>query len=87
MICPECNHIHQGKLKCEFPIWTTLPKLALSGNLPCQCKIQGEIKWGFKFNLTSLWVGVHYSKRERRTCVNLIPCFTFWITRRGGTAP
>jgi hypothetical protein len=36
-------------------------------------------KIGFLFRLGSFWIGVHYSKNTRRTCINFLPCCTIWI--------
>lgn len=36
---------------------------------------------------TSLWIGAHYSARNRRWCINVLPCVTFWITLKGGITP
>ena len=35
----------------------------------------------------ALWIGAHWSRRNRRWCINVLPCITVWITLRGGTAP
>lgn len=42
---------------------------------------------GLLFRLPSLWIGVHYSSFDRRYCINLLPCVTFWITLPGGHVP
>jgi len=39
------------------------------------------LRWG------SFWVGWHYSRYNRRLCINLIPFITIWVTQRGGVAP
>ncbi|QEG09623.1 hypothetical protein CPT_Pagan_020 [Xanthomonas phage Pagan] len=44
-------------------------------------------KWGWLRNKHSTWIGVHYSPHNKRWCINLIPCFTFWITKPGGNTP
>lgn len=44
-------------------------------------------EWGFLFRWGSVWVGCHYLKFNRRYCINLIPCVTFWITKKGGKRP
>lgn len=41
-------------------------------------------KWGWLRNKHSTWIGVHYSPNNKRWCINLIPCFTLWITKPGG---
>lgn len=43
--------------------------------------------WGVLFNLGSLWVGAHYSKYNRRWCINPLPCCTLWIALPGGRVP
>lgn len=45
------------------------------------------MKVGFLFRLGSSWVGFHYSKFNRRLCINLIPCCTVWIIGEGGVEP
>lgn len=42
---------------------------------------------GYLFNKYSTWIGVRYSPHNKRWCINLIPCFTFWITKPGGNTP
>lgn len=42
---------------------------------------------GLLFRLGSFWVGIHYSYKEKRICVNVLPCITFWFTLKGGVAP
>ena len=44
-------------------------------------------KYGWLFNKHSTWIGVHYSPHNKRWCINLIPCCTFWITKPGGNTP
>lgn len=44
-------------------------------------------KWGWLVRKESFWFGVHYSPHNKRWCINLIPCVTFWITKPGGTTP
>lgn len=39
------------------------------------------------FNRHALWVGAHYSKYNRRLCINLLPGVTICITQAGGIAP
>jgi hypothetical protein len=39
------------------------------------------LRWG------SLWVGAHWSRANRRLCINLVPCVTLWITAPGGVTP
>ncbi|UJM85293.1 hypothetical protein [Rhodanobacter denitrificans] len=45
------------------------------------------MKKGLLFRPGSLWIGVHWSRHNRRFCINLIPCVTIWITLAGGNTP
>jgi hypothetical protein len=45
------------------------------------------MKFGILVRAGSLWVGAHYSRSNRRWCVNLLPCVTFYIVLAGGVAP
>lgn len=45
------------------------------------------VKTGILTRLGSFWVGVHWSPFNRRICINLIPCVTWWITLSGGKTP
>lgn len=45
------------------------------------------MKAGIIVRLGSFWVGFHYSPFNKRYCVNLIPCVTFWFTLDGGNEP
>ncbi len=49
----------------------------------CKRKIKFNMKIGVLLRLQSFWVGVHYSKYNKRLCVNLLPCCTIYI----GNAP
>lgn len=40
--------------------------------------------FGLLFRPQSFWIGLHYSKECKRYCLNIIPCFTIWWTKRGG---
>ena len=42
---------------------------------------------GVVFRWSSFWVGAHYSRFNRRLCINLLPFVTIWFTRRGGVVP
>lgn len=44
-------------------------------------------RFGVLFNLSALWVGVHYSAFNRRYCINIIPTITVWVTAPGGVTP
>jgi len=50
-------------------------------------EVIGKWQWGFIFRWGSGWVGYHWSPRERRLCINLLPWTTFWITAPGGEVP
>jgi len=45
------------------------------------------MKCGVLFRPGSLWVGAHWSRYNRRLCVNLVPCVTIWFTLKGGVNP
>lgn len=45
------------------------------------------MKAGLLFRWGSLWIGAHWSPYNRRLCINLVPCVTFWITAPGGVVP
>ncbi|MEY4428616.1 MAG: hypothetical protein RLZZ182_1305 [Pseudomonadota bacterium] len=46
-----------------------------------------RIRCGVLFRWASAWVGIHWSSFDRRFCINLLPCVTFWITLPGGHIP
>ncbi|WP_435634314.1 hypothetical protein ACSC9U_18240 [Pseudomonas solani] len=45
------------------------------------------MKCGLLFNWRSLWFGAHYSTFNKRVCINLFPCVTFWVCGKGGNVP
>lgn len=45
------------------------------------------MKLGILYKFGSFWIGIHYSKYNKRYCVNIIPCVTIWITKKGGKTP
>jgi hypothetical protein len=45
------------------------------------------MKAGFLIRPGSLWIGAHWSRRNRRWCINLVSCVTLWITLAGGNTP
>lgn len=47
----------------------------------------GVKRYGFIFRLKSFWLGLHYSDYNKRYCLNIIPCVTFWWTGKGGKMP
>jgi hypothetical protein len=42
---------------------------------------------GVLFRLGSVWIGAHWSRANRRLCINLIPFVTIWVTAPGGVMP
>jgi hypothetical protein len=44
-------------------------------------------RWGILFQPGGVWIGAHYSRFERRWCINPVPCVTLWITLKGGRPP
>ena len=46
-----------------------------------------SVKCGVLVRAGSIWIGAHWSAHDRRWCINLIPCLTFWITLPGGLVP
>ncbi len=45
------------------------------------------MRYGTIFRWGSCWVGWHWSRHNKRLCINLIPCLTFWIVWPGGNLP
>lgn len=45
------------------------------------------MKHGILIRKNSFWIGAHYSKFNRRLCVNPLPFVTFWFTFAGGKTP
>ena len=45
------------------------------------------MKCGWLFRWGSAWVGGHWSGRNKRLCLNLIPFVTFWVCAPGGKTP
>lgn len=43
--------------------------------------------FGLLVNWRAFWLGAHYSVKDRRLCVNLVPCVTVWWARPGGYRP
>lgn len=89
-----CYRVHKGDL------WAPDGALVLRGfnrtagymtilrelNRP-QAQPKPRIKCGILVRRGSLWIGAHWSPGNRRWCINLIPCVTFWITLPGGNTP
>lgn len=45
------------------------------------------MRYGTIFRWGSCWVGWHWSRHNKRLCINLIPCLTLWIVWPGGNLP
>mgnify|MGYP003662734558 CR=1 FL=1 len=45
------------------------------------------MKTGVTVNRNGLWIGAHYSPYNRRWCINILPCITWWIVKKGGNVP
>jgi hypothetical protein len=45
------------------------------------------MKKGILFRWGSWWIGGHWSPENKRLCVNLVPCMTFWFVWPGGNVP
>lgn len=45
------------------------------------------MKIGLLLRIQSFWIGIHYSPYNKRFCINLIPCVTIWIIKKGGIIP
>jgi hypothetical protein len=45
------------------------------------------VKAGVLFRWGSVWVGAHWSKYNRRWCINPLPFVTVWVTLPGGKTP
>lgn len=43
--------------------------------------------FGVLVNWRAFWVGAHYSKQDKRLCVNIVPCVTVWWAQPGGRCP
>lgn len=75
------NQNNVGKL----PDW--LGKEFLNGNKLMIEPRTKSFRIGFSAKPGSLWVGAHWSKHNRRLCVNLVPCLTVWFVLAGGVVP
>jgi hypothetical protein len=42
---------------------------------------------GTLFQAGGIWIGAHYSKDERRWCINFLPCLTIYVVLKGGNLP
>lgn len=45
------------------------------------------MKAGILLNKNGCWIGAHYSPYNKRWCINVLPCVTLWITKKGGNVP
>ena len=46
-----------------------------------------KFTWGGLIQPGGLWIGAHYSKTEKRWCVNFLPCLTIYLVFAGGNIP
>lgn len=53
----------------------------------CRPTTAAMVRVGLLLNLRACWIGVHHSKEAKRTCINLVPFLTIWITLPGGIHP
>jgi hypothetical protein len=42
---------------------------------------------GILISKASFWMGMHWSRYNKRICINLIPFFTVWFCYSGGVTP
>lgn len=42
---------------------------------------------GWLFRTGSCWIGIHWSRYNKRLCINLLPFVTFWFVFPGGWTP
>lgn len=42
---------------------------------------------GLLLRAGSFWVGAHWSRENKRLCVNVVPFVTLWVTAPGGSVP
>jgi len=45
------------------------------------------MKAGMIIRKESAWIGAHYSPRNKRLCLNIVPFITFWFIKKGGNPP
>lgn len=50
-------------------------------------EIKSPWRCGLLFRPGSCWIGVHWSRYNRRFCINVVPFVTFWVTLPGGITP
>lgn len=74
--------------RCTIPPkgWECTRKAPHDGPCAAVPKVD-RVQFGIIFRLASLWLGVHWSKTNRRLCINLLPCVTIYITLPGGDLP
>ena len=46
-----------------------------------------EKKRGILIRKESFWIGLHYSKFNKRYCLNILPGVTIWWVKKGGNEP
>ncbi len=81
----ESNHFKfigkQGVLRRE------LLKFAIAELTDKVTMTNSAMKYGLILNAGSLWVGIHYSKHNKRVCINILPMCTIWFCPHDGVAP
>lgn len=45
------------------------------------------MKFGILFRPQSFWIGCHWSPKNKRFCLNILPFITFWLVSEGGIEP
>lgn len=59
-----------------------------TGPIPNPCGYNAHFHcFGLLVNWRAAWVGAHYSKQDKRLCVNLLPFVTIWWAQPGGRCP
>ena len=78
------NHLFSRSFYQETTRYTVDRK---SGELIVASVALPTYTFGAIFQPTGAWIGVHYSRHNRRFCVNPLPCLTFYLTLPGGVNP
>lgn len=55
--------------------------------MPCISKRVDFLTCGALFQCGGFWVGVHYSRYNKRFCINLLPFLALWVALPGGHRP
>ena len=81
------NFVSEPDYPKHDPIWRCNACNTIWVGEPHICKVVNKNTVGVRFSLTSARIGVHYSKTNRRACINLVPFVTVWIALKGGRRP